>query len=112
MKHMKQCRRCWWSILRDQRQLEAWLEEKLGAEFRYQWSLRDELGREESRSLRYVHPETFRRWLEEGPCKGCPCERHCDEVCALRARWWDARVARLRTEMSTGDGSGHILNLQ
>lgn len=92
MKHLKKCRRCWWQTVKDKQALEAWLLEVLGAEFRYQWQLRDEMGRQE----RVVHPDAYRRWLENGPCVGCPCEGHCDEICSLRAKWWDARMARLR----------------
>ena len=94
MKHMKKCRRCWWQTVKDRNALEAWLAEVLGAEFRYQWQIRDELGREEPRM---VHPDVYRRWLEQGPCVGCPCQNHCDEICSLRAKWWDARVGRLRS---------------
>lgn len=95
MKHMKKCRVCWWGMLRDRRALETWLAETMGAEFRYQWRCRDELGREEA--LRVVHPDSYRRWLEQGPCVDCPCQSHCDEICSLRANWWDARIGRLRT---------------
>lgn len=94
MKHTKKCRVCWWGMLRDRQALEVWLAAMLGAEFRYQWSVRDEMGRK--KAFRIVHPLEYADWLEKGPCKGCPCESHCDEICSLRAAWWDARVERIR----------------
>ena len=97
MKHTKKCGTCWWELVRQRQALEAWLAETLGAEFRYQWSVRDEMGREEP--FRVVHPAQYQRWLERGPCAGCPCESHCDEICSLRAAWWDARVGRLKCKM-------------
>lgn len=93
MKQTKKCATCWWGLLREEQQLKTWLVEQLGAEFRYQWSLRDELGREEPG---IIHPDAYRRWLEQGPCVGCPCEPMCNQVCHLRARWWDARMERVR----------------
>ena len=92
MKHTKKCRRCWWQTVKDKEALENWLLEVLGAEFRYLWQQRDQMGRTEH----LLHPDAYRRWLENGPCVGCPCEKHCDEICSLRARWWDARMARFR----------------
>lgn len=96
MKHTKKCRTCWWDLLKDRMALERWLAEKLGAEFRYAWSVRDELGREETR---LAHPDAYRRWLEEGPCASCPCNARCDEICHLRARWWDARMGLVRKRL-------------
>lgn len=94
MKHTKKCRRCAWATVRDESKVHSWLVEVLGARFQYQWRLRDELGREEPRVQ--LHPDAWRRWLKEGPCESCPCARRCDEICALRARWWDDCMERLR----------------
>ena len=91
MKHMKKCRRCWWQTVKDRQAVETWLLEVLGAEFYFQWHQRDQMGRTEQ----LVHPDVYRRWLEKGPCEDCPCAAHCDEICSLRARWWDAKIARL-----------------
>lgn len=95
MKHTKKCRTCRWGMVKDQQAMDSWLAEVLGAEFRYAWSVRDELGREEPR---LVHPAMYEAWMEHGPCRGCPCELRCDEICSLRARWWDARVQRLKKQ--------------
>ena len=46
-----------------------------------------------------VHPDEWQRWLRQGPCPGCPCERWCDRVCSLRAKWWDDPMARLRKRL-------------
>jgi len=92
------CRHCWWKFVEDENRIAAWLAEVMGARLKYQWQIRDELGREEP-AFRYPHPEEHQRWLREGPCVGCPCEKACDRVCALRARWWDARMACLRKEL-------------
>lgn len=96
MKQERNCRLCWWELLAKEGRLKAWLAEMLGAEFRYEWSLRDEMGREEPG---FVHPDAYRRWLDRGPCVDCPCESRCNEVCHLRAKWWDARMDRLRKQL-------------
>lgn len=95
---MSECRRCWWKYVGDEKTVAAWMAEVLGARLRYQWQIRDELGREEAR-MQYMHPAERQRWLREGPCKGCPCEGYCDKICALRAKWWDDRMAKLRKDM-------------
>lgn len=96
MNNKKNCRLCWWELVRDEEKLKRWLAEVLGAEFRYQWSRRDELGREEPG---LVHPNAYRRWLEEGPCVNCPCELRCNAICSLRAKWWDAKMEKVRRQM-------------
>ena len=93
MKHIQKCRTCYWGLVRDRRALEAWLLEILGAEFRYAWEVK---GQEDPPA----HPGIYRRWLEEGPCEKCPCRERCDQICALRAKWWDARMGMLRRELS------------
>lgn len=95
MKQKNMCRRCWWKYVSDEKKVAAWLAEVMGARLQYQWQLRDELGREEAR-FQYMHPDERQRWLREGPCVGCPCEQFCDRVCALRARWWDDCMGRMR----------------
>ena len=92
MKHMKKCRTCWFGLVRDRKALEDWLLEMLGAEFRYRWEDRGQ-------DLPPSHPGVYRAWLEEGPCRRCPCRLRCDEVCSLRAAWWDARMALLRRKL-------------
>lgn len=46
--------------------------------------------------FRYLHPEEQRRFLEQGPCKGCPLEEVCDLPCPGYVRWWDLRMERIR----------------
>ena len=96
MKQKRKCRQCAWELVNDAQVLQSWLVETLGAEFGYNWSVRDQYGREEPAVM---HPVQCEHWLEQGPCKGCPCEGRCNPVCALRARWWDARMERLRKRL-------------
>ncbi len=96
MKQKRKCRHCAWELVNDEQVLQSWLVERLGAEYHYNWSVRDAMGREEPR---VAHPVQYASWLEQGPCRGCPCEGLCDRVCALRARWWDARMDRLKKRL-------------
>ena len=96
MKQKRKCRNCLWELVNEPEVLQGWLVENLGAEMSYHWAVRDEYGREEPRVL---HPVQYEHWLEKGPCVGCPVAFGCKKVCALRARWWDARMARLRKKM-------------
>lgn len=90
MRKVKNCQRCWWDLVHSRQALEDWLAEMLGAEFYYHWRQRDALGSQGG--CRVVHPAVYQRWLEQGPCADCPCRAHCDEICALRAAWWDAKI--------------------
>lgn len=40
----------------------------------------------------YEHPDEIRRYLENGPCKGCNAEEVCDTPCPAYLRWWDSRM--------------------
>jgi radical SAM protein with 4Fe4S-binding SPASM domain len=44
----------------------------------------------------YEHPDLIKKYLEEGPCKGCQFEKLCDVPCPQYYGWWDARMALLR----------------
>lgn len=44
----------------------------------------------------YEHPDINKKYLDEGPCKGCDFELLCDVPCSAYYRWWDARMAILR----------------
>lgn len=44
----------------------------------------------------YEHPDVLQRYLAEGPCKKCPCEKTCDVACPAYWSWWDARMTVLR----------------
>ena len=103
MKQKRKCRNCAWELVNEPAVLQSWLVETLGAEFGYNWAVRDELGREEPR---VVHPVQYEAWLEHGPCKGCPCAVGCRQVCSLRARWWDARMERLRRKLGVRNPPG------
>lgn len=75
----------------DQQVVRLWLEAQARASMAYDWENRN---RETGDGL--MHPLDWKRWLEKGPCPGCPCEAWCDRICALRAKWWDDHVARMR----------------
>ena len=47
----------------------------------------------------YAHPDQVRRYLEEGPCKGCRIKDTCDTACKAYARWWDARMEIVRKKV-------------
>lgn len=38
----------------------------------------------------YEHPDLIRRYIANGPCKGCKVESVCDTPCPAYLRWWDA----------------------
>lgn len=47
----------------------------------------------------YEHPDAIRRYLENGPCKGCNAEAVCDTPCPAYLRWWDARMEQIRKKV-------------
>ena len=52
-----------------------------------------------ARSFTYIHPDHYRRYLQEGPCPACSCEAGCTVACDLYWRWWDQRMAWLRWKL-------------
>lgn len=44
----------------------------------------------------YMHPDQLRRYLQDGPCKGCNAEQACDTHCPAYLSWWDMRMAVAR----------------
>ena len=46
--------------------------------------------------LYYIHPEVYRRYLQEGPCGRCANRCCCETPCAKYWHWWDARMVFLR----------------
>lgn len=44
----------------------------------------------------YEHPDILRKYIQDGPCKGCKAERTCDTPCSAYYAWWDARMAVAR----------------
>ena len=44
----------------------------------------------------YQHPDEVRRYLADGPCKGCKAEQVCNVPCPVYLRWWDARMQMIR----------------
>lgn len=49
----------------------------------------------------YEHPDVARRYLQNGPCKGCEYEKLCDVPCSAYWHWWDARMASLKERYGT-----------
>lgn len=50
----------------------------------------------------YEHPDLLRKYLREGPCKGCKIEENCDTPCGAYYNWWDARMAWLKWRCEHG----------
>ena len=97
MKNMMKCWNCQFHGLDDPRKVEKWMDRVMGGQFVYRW--RKSGKKVEDVPFRHVHPDVWRRWIAEGPCRGCPCAPHCDEICALRAAWWDDRMELLRRKL-------------
>lgn len=53
----------------------------------------------------YEHPDVARRYLKNGPCKGCQFEKLCDVPCPQYYRWWDARMAVLKERYGVNEQS-------
>lgn len=47
----------------------------------------------------YPHPDEARRYLDTNPCVVCMCRDWCDQICKVRADWWDARMEILRRKL-------------
>lgn len=47
----------------------------------------------------YPHPDEARRYLDTNPCDTCMCRDWCDQICKVRADWWDARIGILRRKL-------------
>lgn len=47
----------------------------------------------------YQHPDMIRRYLSEGPCKGCKAESACNTPCPAYLQWWDARMEIIRKKV-------------
>ena len=46
--------------------------------------------------LQLHHPEKYRQWLKQGPCRTCGAEPICDTACAAYRQWWDERMGWFR----------------
>ena len=44
----------------------------------------------------YMHPDEYRRYLEQSPCEGCFAKNLCDTPCQRYLLWYDARMALAR----------------
>ena len=95
----KKKKRCMCDLLRDRRALLAWTEKNLGHQLCWLWQEQDREGLKRKSAFVYEHPASYRQWLAESPCVGCPCEERCDRICSLRALWWDARMKQLRRNL-------------
>ena len=49
----------------------------------------------------YRHPDETRRYLADGPCKGCNAEQVCNVPCRAYLQWWDARMQIIRKKVVT-----------
>ncbi|MBO4938885.1 MAG: hypothetical protein J6C98_07800 [Oscillospiraceae bacterium] len=47
-------------------------------------------------AFRYEHPDIIRRYLKNGPCRGCNAEAVCDTPCPAYWRWWDEKMEEFR----------------
>ena len=47
----------------------------------------------------YEHPDIVKKYLDDGPCKGCEFELLCDVPCSAYYHWWDARMAIFRKKL-------------
>ena len=48
----------------------------------------------------YEHPDLIRKYIKDGPCKGCEFEQLCDVPCAAYFHWWDVRMELLRRRIN------------
>ena len=51
------------------------------------------------KTFAYEHPDLIRRYIADGPCKGCRAEQVCDTPCPAYLRWWDARMEIARKKV-------------
>lgn len=56
-----------------------------------------------ARIFTYLHPDHYRRYLQQGPCPGCSREADCDFACHLYWQWWDQRMVWLRRKLEQGE---------
>lgn len=54
---------------------------------------------EREKKFSYEHPDIVKKYLDDGPCKGCEFELLCDVPCSAYYRWWDARMAIIRKKL-------------
>ena len=46
----------------------------------------------------YAHPDLIKKYLKDGPCKGCEFEVLCDVPCTAYWCWWDARMTAIKAK--------------
>ena len=77
-------------------------EEEWKARFLAGWALFEDYHLRQYRKRRkdekfcYETPDRLRRYLQQGPCRGCPAEDGCDRPCGAYFSWWDAKMAVLK----------------
>lgn len=54
---------------------------------------------DQEEKLLYVHPEVFRKYLQDGPCGRCACSDFCDSPCRHYWLWWDARMIWMKRKL-------------
>lgn len=55
------------------------------------------------KAFAYEHPDLVRRYIADGPCKGCKAAKACDTPCPAYLRWWDARMEIARRKVGYDD---------
>lgn len=55
---------------------------------------------EEKASWVYLHPDEVRRYLDTNPCDACMCREWCEDICKVRADWWEAKMVVLRRRLT------------
>lgn len=47
----------------------------------------------------YRHPDEYREYLRNGPCKWCKAEEFCDLPCKAYLSWWNTRMEIIRKKV-------------
>lgn len=48
------------------------------------------------------HPDEYRRYLRQHPCKGCVAQSFCDLPCDVYLQWYNARMKAARIRAMQG----------
>ena len=60
------------------------------------YAIRQYKKRKKFENFVYEHPDLTKKYLADGPCKGCQFEALCDVPCTAYWCWWDARMEVLK----------------
>ena len=50
-----------------------------------------------------LHPDEYRRYLQKGPCIGCPVSHLCDTPCRVYFNWYNTRMKLFRALLGQED---------